>query len=71
MLNITIHGIGMASCALTGRNEEGVQVTFEDRTVQNQFLSWKAFQQLLKMYAARQEIVTLGAPAKSEVEVGV
>ena len=45
-LKVTIHTTGSGVCALTGREADGLNLTFEDGTVQNAFLSWKAFRQL-------------------------
>ena len=49
MLNVTIHHAGSGICSLTGKDGEGIAITFDDGTVKNQFLSWKAFRQLLAM----------------------
>jgi hypothetical protein len=49
MLNVTIHHAGSGQCSLTGKESEGIAITFDDGTVKNQFLSWKAFRQLLAM----------------------
>ena len=48
-LKIAIHGSGMGPCALTGKETDGVTVTFEDGTVKDAFLSWKAFRQLINL----------------------
>jgi hypothetical protein len=37
------------TCSLTGKEGDGLAITFDDGTVKNQFLSWKAFRQLLAM----------------------
>jgi hypothetical protein len=51
-LRITIHSTGSGLCALTGKNEaDGLTVTFEDGTVQQTFLSWKGFRQILSLKA--------------------
>lgn len=55
MLNVTIHHAGSATCSLTGKEGEGIAITFEDGTVKNQFLSWKAFRQLLAMKMSREK----------------
>jgi hypothetical protein len=55
MLNVTIHHAGSGTCSLTGKEADGIAVTFEDGTVQNQFLSWKAFRQLLAMKISREK----------------
>ena len=49
MLNVTIHHAGGGTCSLTGKEGDGLAITFDDHTVSNQFLSWKAFRQLLAM----------------------
>jgi hypothetical protein len=49
MLNVTIHHAGGGTCSLTGKEGDGLAITFDDGTVKNQFLSWKAFRQLLAM----------------------
>jgi hypothetical protein len=49
MLNVTIHQAGSGLCSLTNKEGEGLTVTFADGTVQNQFLTYKAFRQLLVM----------------------
>ena len=53
-LKITIHSTGSGVCSLTGKNEaDGITVSFEDGTVQQAFLSWKGFRQLLSLKAKR------------------
>lgn len=49
MLNVTIHQSGSGLCSLTNKEGDGLTVTFEDGTVKNQFLTYKAFRQLLAM----------------------
>ena len=49
MLNVTIHHAGSGQSSLTGKEGEGLAITFDDGTVKNQFLGWKAFRQLLAM----------------------
>ena len=49
MLSVTIHHAGSGLCSLTGKEGDGIAITFDDGTVKNQFLSWKAFRQLLAM----------------------
>ena len=54
-LKITIHSTGSGVCSLTGKNEsDGLTVTFDDGTVQNAFLGWKGFRQLLSLKANKQ-----------------
>src|SRR4051812_14013755 len=52
-IKLTIHGTGTGPCALTGKECDGLTVTFDDGTVTNSFLSWKAFRQLLGMKAGQ------------------
>ena len=49
MFKITIHSTGIGQCALTGKEGDGLTVTFEDGTIKDAFLSWKAFRQLLNL----------------------
>ena len=49
MLNVTIHHAGSGTCSLTGKEGDGLTVTFEDGTVKHQFLTYKAFRQVLAM----------------------
>lgn len=57
---VTIHSTGPGLCALTGKEEtDGLTVTFDDGTVKEAFLSWKAFRQLLALKTG-----TVGQPKK-------
>ena len=49
IFKITIHSTGIGSCALTGKEGDGLTITFEDGTIKDAFLSWKAFRQLLNL----------------------
>ena len=51
-IQVTIHGTGSAVCSLTEKEGDGLTVSFDDGTVTQQFLSWKAFRQLLAMKTA-------------------
>lgn len=53
-IRVTIHEAGSGTCALSGREGDGLTVTFEDGTVTEQHLSWKSFRQLVAMATARQ-----------------
>ena len=46
---VIIHGTGSGTCALTGKDGDGLTVSFDDGTVREAFLSWKGFRQLLGM----------------------
>jgi hypothetical protein len=53
-VKVTVHSTGSGICSLTGKNEaDGITVTFDDGTVQQAFLSWKGFRQLLSLKAKR------------------
>ena len=67
-IDLTIHGTGVGQCTLTGKEGEGVTVTFKDGTVNNCFLSHKAFLQLLKMKLG-QASKTSAAPVAQAVPV--
>lgn len=48
-IDITIHGTGTGQCSLSGKEGEGLVVSFKDGTLREGFLSHKAFLQLVKM----------------------
>ena len=50
-IELTIHGTGTGTCSLTGKEGEGVTVTFKDGTTKEAFLSTRAFMQLVRMKA--------------------
>ncbi len=52
-VKLTILGTGTGTCSLTGKEAEGLTVTFDDGTLTDSFLSWKGFQQLLGMKAGK------------------
>lgn len=46
----TIHATGKGTCLLSERPDaDGLTVSFDDGTVQEAFLSWRAFRQLLAL----------------------
>lgn len=49
LLKLTIHSAGDGKCCLSGKECDGVTVTFEDGTVTEQHLSWKSLRQLIAM----------------------
>ena len=55
MIKLTIHSTGIGHCSLTDKEGDGLTVTFDDGTVTNAFLSWKAFRQLLGMKAGQKK----------------
>src|SRR6266446_5639717 len=46
---VTIHHAGSGTCSLSGKEADGLTVTFDDGTVTEQHLSWKSFRQLVAM----------------------
>ena len=52
-IDITIHGTGDGTCSLSGKEGEGLTITFKDGTIREGFLSHKAFLQLVKMKFAQ------------------
>jgi hypothetical protein len=54
-IELTIHGTGTGTCSLTGKEGDGVTVTFKDGTTKEAFLSTKAFMQLVRMKAGAGE----------------
>ncbi len=52
-IKLTIHGVGSGPCALTGKEADGLIVSFDDGTLQEGLLSFKALLQLLKMKFAQ------------------
>ena len=63
-IKLTIHGTGDGRCALTGKEGSGLTITFDDGTLRESFLSWRAFHQLLSMKTGRQKpLPTIAAAA--------
>lgn len=52
-LRVMIHQAGDGVCSLTGKEGDGLTVSFEDGTVMQQHLSWKSFRQLIAMKTAQ------------------
>ena len=50
-IKVTILSTGMGQCSLTGKDGEGLTVSFEDGTVKDSFLSWRGFRQILGLKA--------------------
>ncbi len=68
VFKITIHGTGMGPCALTGKESDGLTVTFEDGTIKDAFLSWKAFRQLLNLKTGQANISGAKPTANGSLE---
>lgn len=66
MLNVKIHYLGSGLCSLTTKEGEGLCVTFEDGTIRESFLSWKAFRQILslKMGQGKPDLKALALPTR-------
>lgn len=62
-IKATIHSTGSGPCSLTGKDADGLTVTFDDGTVKEAFLSWKSFRQLLALKSAQAVKPELRAPA--------
>lgn len=62
-IKVTIHGTGSGPCALTGKEGSGLTITFDDGTLRESFLSWRAFQQLLSMKTGRKPVPPIAAAA--------
>lgn len=61
-ITLTVHATGSGTCSLTGKECDGLTVSFEDGTVEERFLSWKAFRQLLGMKAGQRTEQRPAAP---------
>lgn len=48
-IKLLVYGSGAGTCSLSGKDTEGLTVTFEDGTVKEAFLSWKSFRQILQL----------------------
>ena len=53
-IEVVIHGTASGTCPLSGKEGEGLTVTFMDGTISEGFLSFKSFLSLVKMKFARQ-----------------
>jgi hypothetical protein len=48
-MRITVFGLGRGTCSLSGHEEKGVTVSFDDGTVNEQFLGWDGLERLLRL----------------------
>jgi len=63
-IELIIHSTGSGQCSLSGKETEGLTVTFKDGTITEGFLSQKAFMQIVKMkMAAAQKAKPIQPPA--------
>lgn len=51
-IRVTIHQAGNGTCCLSGKEGDGLTVSFDDQTVTQQHLSWKSFRQMVAMKMA-------------------
>ena len=49
---VTIEKVQKGKCSLSGKDCEGVVVTFADGSFKSVFLSWRSLQQLIKLKAS-------------------
>ena len=70
-VKVEILKTGSGNCCLTGKEEcDGLTVSFEDGTVKESHLSWKAFRQLLGMKAGQQKPESHPNPTSPVVPAG-
>lgn len=63
-IKVTIHSVGTGTCSLTGKDStEGLTVSFEDATVNQLFLSWRSFRQLLAVKSSQVAKAKTAVPA--------
>ena len=48
-IQLTFQSAGRGTCSLTGRDCEGITVTFEDGTLSERFLSYKSLARLISL----------------------
>lgn len=73
-MQVTIHATGSGTCSLTGKKDtDGLTVSFQDGSVKESFLSWRAFRQLLglKTGQAKSESWPAAQPAGNGAPVAV
>jgi len=62
-IKLTVHGSGSGVCSLTGKEGDGLTVSFDDGTVRESFLTWRAFRQLLGLKAGQNVVAKPATPA--------
>lgn len=62
-IELTIHNTGTGRCSLSGKEGEGMTVSFSDGTVKDAFLSTKVFMQLVNLKVGGPKKPTQPAPA--------
>ena len=69
MTKLLIHSSGTGMCSLTGKETDGLTVTFDDGTVKEAFLSWRGFKQLLGLKSGQKleakSALTVPVPASA------
>ena len=66
-IKVTIHEAGSGVCSLSGKEGDGLTVTFDDGTVTQQHLSWKSFRQLVAMKTSQNGSKPAAKPASAFV----
>lgn len=66
-IRVTIHQAGDGVCSLSGKDGDGLTVSFDDGTVTQQHLSWKSFRQLVAMKTAQ----SAAKPAPKPMPTGI
>ena len=66
-IELTIHGTGTGTCSLTGKEGEGMTVSFNDGTVKEAFLSTRAFMELLRMKAGQTKKSSAPTPTAGNI----
>ena len=69
-VKLTIHGTGTGQCSLTGKEGEGMTVSFDDGTIRESFLSTKAFMQLVRLKAGTPKTATPPATLSQPIPSG-
>lgn len=53
-IDVVIHGTGTGVCSLSGKDGDGLTMSFKEGTIAEGFLAYKSFLSLVKMKFARQ-----------------
>lgn len=72
-IRLTVHSTGGGVCSLTSKQAaDGLTVSFDDGTVKESFLSWRAFRQLLSLKAGHspKPDAKTAAPSANAVPAG-
>lgn len=50
-IGLKVHGLGRGVCPISGHEEDGVTVSFEDGTIVQTFVAWEGLERLLRLKA--------------------